>query len=389
MVIAVLTAVTAGATDYDAIVASLLGSDAQLQLSQRQAEASIAALGAENVLPDAEVEVEYLRSGSGEEKFNLSVSQSFDWPGVYGARGKRIELEQKGIMLGDEALRNEHRLKLRLLLIDIIAANRMVSQLTEAVAGCNRLLSTLEDDYSRGEVSILDVNKIRIELADFKLKLSEAETNRTTLIGEMVVIADASEEMIRECEIISDFPLVEMKELAGYIEEAKEGDVTLQMARNASLVAQARKKEVSRGTLPGFSAGYRLSHEDGELFNGFMVGVSVPLWRASKERRAAMAEEVSAMFGERVEEIKIEKSVEATYRKAKSLKETISEYGKALTVSDNAGLLRRAYESGAITLTEYVYDINYFVAAMVQHTELQRQYYNALVELSRYDENVE
>ena len=389
IIIVVLVPGVARATDYDGIVASLLGSDAQVELSQKQADAAMTALVTENVLPDAEAEVEYLRSGSGEEKFNLSVSQSFDWPGLYGARGERIALEQEGVRLEHESLLNEHRLKLRLLLIDIIAANRMVGQLTKAVEGCNRLLATLEDDYSRGEVSILAVNKMRIELADFKLKLSEASTTRTSLIGELVELSAANDDVISQCVALEEFPLIEMKELSRYVEEAKAEDGAMRMARNAALVAKARKKEASRSTLPGFSAGYRLSHEDGELFNGFTVGVSVPLWRASKERRAASAAEVSAMFGERVEEVKLEKGVEATYHKAEMLKGTIAEYGKALTVSDNAGLLRRAYESGAITLTEYVYDINYFVEAMVQHTELQRQYYNALVELSRYEARVE
>ncbi len=112
----------------------------------------------------------------------------------------------------------------------------------------------------------------------------------------------------------------------------------------------------------------------------------MPLWRASKERRVAASEEVAAIFGERVEEIKIEKRVDASYRKATDLKDAIAEYGKALAASDNAGLLRRAYDAGAITLTEFVFDMNYFVDANVQYIELQRQYYKMLVELSRYDD---
>lgn len=377
------------ANNFDAIVASLLGNDVQLELMQRQVDAASASLDASNVLSDPEAEVEYLRSGSGEQKFNLSVSQSFDWPGVYIARNRQIELERSGLRLACEAERNAQRMKLRTILVDIIAANRVIAQMSETVEWCDKLLETLEADYKRGDVSVLEVNKMRIELADFKLKLSEAKTGKDALLGELVSMSDNADEIIARCDGLDNFPIIGLKSLEQYIEEAKAAAPSLQEARNKVVMAKSRKEVASRSTLPGFSAGYRLSREDGMLFNGFMVGVSVPLWRASKERRAAASEEISAMFGEKAEEIKIEKSIDATYRKAVSLKETLEQYGTALTASDNVGLLRRAYESGAITLTEFVLEVNYFVEAGVQYTELQRRYYNALVELSRYDDYTE
>lgn len=379
----------AEAAGFDDIVASLMKRDSQLELSRLQAEASGDALRVSNVLSDPEAEVEYLRSKNGEQKFNLSVSQSFDWPGVYGARRRQIALEQSGVMLNTEAERIEQRTKYRAALVDIIAANLTIGQMETAVEGCDKLLATLEAEYSRGNVSILDVNKMRIELAGFKLKLAEAKTVREELTGELLSTATGDVSAIAEqCDSLGRFPLVALGGMEQYLAVARANDPLLQIAKNQALVAKARRDVAVKGTLPGFSAGYRLSHEGGELFNGFAVGVSVPLWRASKERKAAASEEVSAAFGEKAEEIRLEKRIESVYKKANGLKETISEYGKALTASDNAGLLKRAYESGAITLTELVLDINYFVEAGVQYVELQRQYYNALVELLRYEESV-
>lgn len=379
----------AEAAGFDDIVASLMKRDSKLELSRLQAEASGDALRVSNVLSDPEAEVEYLRSKNGEQKFNLSVSQSFDWPGVYGARRRQIALEQSGVMLNTEAERIEQRTKYRAALVDIIAANLTIGQMETAVEGCDKLLATLEAEYSRGNVSILDVNKMRIELAGFKLKLAEAKTVREELTGELLSTATGDVSAIAEqCDSLGRFPLVALGGMEQYLAVARANDPLLQIAKNQALVAKARRDVAVKGTLPGFSAGYRLSHEGGELFNGFAVGVSVPLWRASKERKAAASEEVSAAFGEKAEEIRLEKRIESVYKKANGLKETISEYGKALTASDNAGLLKRAYESGAITLTELVLDINYFVEAGVQYVELQRQYYNALVELLRYEESV-
>jgi len=380
--------VTVGATDFDNVVSSLLAGDRQLELSRMQADAEGEALKASNVLADPEAEFEFLGSGEGERKYNLSVSQSFDWPGVYGARNRQIGLERAGLQLANAVEAEDKRLKLRILLIDIIAANRTISEMSSAVAGCDKLLATLEAEYSKGNVSVLEVNKVRVELAEFKLQLSEAKTNKDVLTGELLAATGAGSDVVSQCDSIDQFPLMEFRSLEHYIDDATAKSPALQLARNNTSVSKARRDVVAKSSLPGFSAGYRLSHEDGMLFNGFTFGISLPVWRASKERRAADSETVTAIFGEEAEEIKIVNRVKSAYEKASDLRDALSQYGQALTASDNAGLLWRAYESGAITLTELVLDINYFVEAKVRYVELQRQYYNALAELSRHNGSI-
>lgn len=384
MILSCCTGISAGASDFDNIVSTLLAGDKQLESLRLQAEAGSEQLGVSNVLADPEAEFEFL-GGEGERKYNLSVSQSFDWPGVYRSRSEQMEIEREGLKLSTAAGIEEKRLKLRMSLVDIIAANLTIDRMTSAVDGCKRLLATLEAEYDKGNVSVLEVNKVRVELADFNLQLSEAQNNREVLVGELLALTDVPGDVRLQCEKIDRFPLLELKSLDYYVAEAKAKSPSLRLARNTALLAKVRQDVVKKGSLPGFSAGYRLSHEDGTLFNGFTIGVSVPVWRASKERKAAAAEAVSAIFGEGVEEIKLVNNVEITYKKACDLKETLSQYGQALTASDNTDLLSRAYNSGAITLTELVLDVNFFVEANVRYVELQRQYYNALVELSRYD----
>lgn len=375
------------ASDFDAIVASLLGNDRQLELSNRQMEASIAALNANNVLEDPEIEYEFKDNGAGERGHELVVSQSFEWFGVYGARNKQISLERAGLQYQNEAERNEQRLKLRTLLVDIIAANQTIDRLSSVVKGSEDLLLTLENGYQRGDVSILDVNKMRIESASYKLKLQESQRAKDALVAELMSTVTEID-ILEVGRIPLQYPLVELKPMAQYLEVAKTSDPTLLGAKNNFLVAKARKNVATKSALPGFNIGYIYENEAGDSFNGFTFGMSLPIWRASKERKAAAAEETAAMFGERVEEIKLEKRIEAIYAQAMNLRETISQYGKSLVVSDNMGLLRRAYESGTITLTNFVIDINFFIDAEMQYIELQRQYYNVVVELMRYEENI-
>lgn len=376
------------AGDFDDIVNMVMDNDKSLALARVEANSAIAAVRATNTLSDPEAEFEFLASGSGDKKYNFSVTQGFDWPGVYSARRRQAELEREGLEYGYDIRYAEQRSKVRGLLTDIVASNKIISQMTSAVEGYERLLAVLEKGYSNGNVSILDLNKIRIESADFRLKLAEAENRRDDLLSELTSNMNSAAGLEERCKTISEFPLLALKPMEDYIADAKANSPELKLARNQNQVAAAKGDVTAKSLLPGFSAGYSLSHEDGMLYNGFNVGVSLPLWRAGKERKAAASSTMAAKLAEETAEIQLQKSIEASYRRAVNLKATIAEYGASLTASDNEALLRKAYNSGVITLTEFVNDINYYVEAWNKYVELQREYYNILLELGRYDRDL-
>lgn len=385
LVVAGSASVDISAGEFDDIVSLVMEQDRNLALARIEAKSSGDALQAGNTLSDPEAEFEFLAAGSGDKKYNFSISQGFEWPGVYSARSRQIELERKGLEYEYDIRYNDRLCKVRGLVTDIIAANRTIAQMTSAVEGCDRLLAVLQKECSNGNVSVLDLNKVRIELADFSLQLAEAENKRDALISELMSDMTNAEGVEEKCKSLTEFPLLELRPVEEYVEMAKANSPELQLARNQSHVALASREVTSKSLLPGFSAGYSLSHEDGELYNGFNVGVSLPLWRAGRERKAAASAEIAAQFAEEIAEIKLQKGIEATYRRAVNLKATIAEYGTSLTASNNEELLRKAYNSGVITLTELVLDINYFVEASNRYVELQREYYNLLNELGRYE----
>lgn len=382
---AISVAIEPKASEFDDIVAALMKNDAQLELSRRKAASDIESLGLGNMLPDPEAEFEFLDSKTAEKKYNLTVAQGFEWPGVYDARKQHAALQRTALDLNYEIECNDRRLKLQTLLIDIVAANLTIENLTSAVDGCDRLMKVLETEYGKGNISILEVNKVRVELADFRLQLSEAINTKDELLGELTAAAVVASEIEDKCVRLNMFPLMELKSKEYYTESARLNSPQLRLARNQALVAKSQEKVTNRSTLPGFNAGYRLSHEDGTLFNGFVVGVSVPVWRASKERKSAGSQAVTAKFAEETELMKLEKNIESQYKNVVNLKTTMAQYGEALAAGDYMPLLKKAYDAGAISLTEYVLDINFYVDAASRYIELQRRYCNALANLARFD----
>lgn len=384
---ALILPAAAPANDFDRIVGSLLRNDRDLKLSYTEAEAQSDELATENVLADPEVEFEFLAAKGGEKKYSLSLSQSFDWPGAYSARSRQYNLRRQQLALEQDIRYNEKKLELQQQLIDIIAANRTIATLSSAIDDCNKLLQMLTVENQNGNVTILDLNKTRIEIADFKLQLSQAISDKQTLIDRIAATTEISPGLLAEIDSIDCFPLMQLQPLEQYMAQARDKAPQLLAARNITATAQSDEEVARKSTLPSFSAGYRLSHEDGLLFNGFAVGVSLPLWRAEKQRRAAASQTVAARLNENMQQIKLEKEIEAAYNRASILYQTITEYGQATDTYDNAALLNKAYAGGVITVTQLILDTNYFLQAEIQLIELQRQYYNKLTQLSRFQQN--
>ena len=91
----VAQAVSAGyGEDYDAAIDSIVSNNRALAARRAALEGDRLSLAAENNLSDPEVEFEH-QWGQGHigNKWSVSVSQSFDWPGLYK---RRTEVARSG-----------------------------------------------------------------------------------------------------------------------------------------------------------------------------------------------------------------------------------------------------------------------------------------------------
>lgn len=375
----------ANASDYDIIIEKILAGNPGYKVAVAEADAEFSASRAGNALDDPEVEFEFLAGKNVKNKYNFTVSQGFDWPGVYASRSKVLNLEKERLRLAGDAALSETALRADRLLVDITASNLAVSLLEKAVGSGERLLATYEENYKNGDVSILDLNKLRIEVADSRLRLAEALETRNVNIAELTMLSPDDAQWIADNALqLSQFPIVEFAALDTYKEQMLANNPKLKLAATETLLSEANKTVSRRNTLPGFNLGYRFSQEDGEIFNGFVVGVNLPLWRAARERQAADAGHLAAMLRQETAAVEAVKGLETQYKLALNLNSAISKYSSALLVCDNMAVLERAFDAGAIDLAQYIQDSNYFIDAQLQFVELQRRYFNSIAYLRQY-----
>jgi outer membrane protein TolC len=135
---------------------------------------------------------------------------------------------------------------------------------------------------------------------------------------------------------------------------------------------------------PGFSLGYKLENELGNYFNGFSIGLTIPLFSQRHKVEAVSATQKainlqnSAFEIERLCQLKVQRA------NAIALYQEMLEYKPILENHNNINLLKKALDGGQINLITYIQEVNFFLEAQQDYIDVEYRYHQALASLNRY-----
>lgn len=245
---------------------------------------------ATNTLSPTSIEYSpFFRSGaSGVASSELIVSQEFDFPTLYAARntanGKRRDtrLAEYGI------LRRDILLQAKLTYIGMVRCLKMRRILEDRAAAADSLLSLLDSKSASGAATMLDINRARLDLMDLRIEISENETEYLRLSSALNSLRGVSGDAVSLQS--AEYPDCAVIDSLEHMLPAMTADDPEIKAAAAALTTSRSEVAVSRqGWIPKISAGYRRNTELSEASNGFLIGLSLPLYSTSKEVRAAEA----------------------------------------------------------------------------------------------------
>ncbi len=381
-----LSAYAAQDRSFDSIVSEILSNNQTLAARRSSAKAESLNAKAENNLSDPEVEFEH-QWGARDvgNKWSLSVSQSFDWPGVYKSRAKTADYKAKAFNLLYLAEEADMRLRISSTLADYIAA-RLQLQLANDI---NDNLSTLADkislEFKHGEATVIDFRKIEFERieaanrADAALKLSES------LKYEIIALNGGKS---IDLDSMTSFPDITMRSEDFYIDRHTAEDPALLASQYLNDAANQTVKTASANALPGFSLGYIHNVEIGDHFNGIKIGLSLPLF-SNRHRRAAALAEAEATASESIEKsLEVQRRVMTEFQSASSLSKRLADYDRLFPMPDDGSdylrLLRKSFDGGQMPLIVYLYEVNYYIEARSTYIDLLHQHTLSMLSLSRF-----
>ena len=356
-----------------------LKAGAQMVLSQK------AEVSSQNSLADPTFELEHLwgAQNAGDRKYDITVLQSFDFPSLYVQRNRVGNLKRSLYDGQQTLLRQQVLLQAKELSLRIVYLNRSIELSDKRLAAADELARLYRGKLESGDAAILDVNKIEIEQLNVTTANTRLRNELATCLAQLRAL-NGGESLDVELSTLTYPEAVLPASFDELKTQALQADPELQLLRQESLIADKSVALNRSGWLPKFELGYRHAYELGERFNGFAVGVSIPLFANRKKVKMAKAQALAGTFAVNNREQQALAELQSAYDEAVTLQRNHARYD-LLTRQNNLGLLQKALATGKISMVEYLVDATQLYEAFDNRLSLEYEYQLRLARLYKFE----
>lgn len=375
---------TVSQTSVDRVLQCVEANNKELQANSLLMTAQKLQVKMENNLPDPTVTYSHLygnREGAGFQG-EFVASQSFDFPTLYAERGKLARAKSSTADRQYAELRQQILLQAKEICLDLVLLNQQKQLLEQRCRNAEQLSALYETRLRNGDANILETNKINLELLNAKTEARMNESARVAKLkelstlngGEVIEFADT---VYMAVELPASFDVVRSEAMASN---------TQLLSLKSEQVAAFRQIRVNKAMgLPGFELGYRMNPASGGVrFNGFLVGVSIPLFSNRHNVRQAKAQ--SRYIDMKLESMAfaVENELQTLYDQSLVLRTSMDEYSRVLQSQNNLALLNKAIQAGQISMIEYFVDVTTYYQSLQNYMQLQNQYQKVMAQLYKF-----
>lgn len=329
--------------------------------------------------PSVEYSPFFTKGYSGVAESELVVSQEIDFPTKYAARNKQAKMQN---IVGEQLLIKQRRdilLQAQLLCIDLIRLNQTLSMLHERLANSETLLQMYQKRMDAGDANALELNKVKLDCMEVRTLVNEAQGERTSLLQQLRQLNGGKPIDVIDT-VLPEYP--QITNIESYRALALASDADVAVAQTALRSADMNLKLQKNEWLPNISFGYRRNTEHGEGINGFLVGVSFPLYSNSSNVKAARQRRESAELQVVQAQNEAEASLRTNYEQLQGLQQVI-DHSDVKLLQESLTLFAKALQQGEITALVYYVEINSIYEKLQRHIDLHCQSVKLLAELHK------
>ncbi|WP_373172419.1 TolC family protein [Prevotella merdae] len=329
--------------------------------------------------PSVEYSPFFTKGYSGVAESELVVSQEIDFPTKYAARNKQAKMQN---IVGEQLLIKQRRdilLQAQLLCIDLIRLNQTLSMLHERLANSETLLQMYQKRMDAGDANALELNKVKLDCMEVRTLVNEAQGERTSLLQQLRQLNGGKPIDVIDT-VLPEYPQITNFESYRALALASDADVAV--AQTALRAADMNLKLQKNEWLPNISFGYRRNTEQGEGINGFLVGVSFPLYSNSNNVKAARQRRESAELQVMQAQNEAEATLRTNYEQLQGLQQVI-DHSDVKLLQESLTLFAKALQQGEITALVYYVEINSIYEKLQRHIDLHCQSVKLLAELHK------
>lgn len=382
-----LSSMTISASEFDKAVDELVANNLGLKAELARTEASVESLKAENTLSGPEVEFSRVWGTKAEfgNKWGLSVSQSFDWPGLYKARKEAARTASTAMQYLREANLLDARRDARTLLLDYIHNTQVLSLQREIADNIDSMVIYYKRAAEEGLETRLDYNKTVLERIAVHRELHNLEAEHESIVGQLQDFNAGLDVDPLLSRLGGTYPDMDFLRLSSALSEMRERDPRYAAAKAQVEAAGSLVKVERLNGFPGFSIGFEHETEGDEHFNGFSIGISLPSWGRKHSSKAARLEAEAALMDADMALHQRKASLMADYNRIDAFRKVLDEYAPVVEDKSHYELLRKALKAGQISFLTYIEELNYFIAAHRDYLDVLYEYNLAIARIKYYD----
>lgn len=373
-----------GQTSVDQVLQSIEANNKELQANAQLTAARKLEARLDNNLPDPSVTYAHQygnKEGLGIQG-ELVASQSFDFPSVYVQKNKLTKTKAVGLDRQQAEFRQQVLLQAQEICLDLVLLNQQKGLLDVRRQNAEQLSALYATRLQTGDANILETNKIDLELLNARNEARMNEAARVVKLQELATLNGGLAISFTDTVYGISKEILSFDELKADAMSSNVQLLTLQSEKAAAL----RQISVSKSKgLPGLELGYRLNTAaGGERFNGFLVGVSIPLFSNRNNVKQAKAQTRYTEMQLESTTTTVEQELQQFYTQSLALKTSLDEYSQVLKAQNSLALLNKAIQAGQISMIEYFVDVTTYYQTMQNYMQIQNEYQKVMARLYRY-----
>lgn len=369
------------ATDYDGIISTIVSNNLELKQIDATITAQQLEIKTSRNLSDPTFDGKYLFGP--EKKYELDISQSFDFPTVYSAKSKLRKAQSEAVSVGYLIAKQQLTNKVRNICDELVYLNKQKSYYLKIKLNFDSLHSKLSKALEYNEVTILDANKLSLELIKLEQLIIDVDSNIKTKQN-LLTALNAGVQLDSNLLVFKDYQPDELQDLQYYIDNSKANDSELILANKEIQVQAENIKTVKMDWIPKFSVGYSHAYEDRTHLNGINFGVSIPIFQNIGKVKAAKAKHIETVIMQESKIKEIESQITINYNRAFILRTQLQKYKEHFSHDKSLSVLKTAVEGRELTVLQYLDEVKYYLDARFDYYKLEYDYKSKLTELNYF-----
>ncbi len=380
--LAIFATVTLSAqNNIDPVLSSIEENNTTLKALREQAEADKLQNKTGIFLDDPEVGFNYLWGNPTDigNRTDFSVTQTFDIPTITGMKSRLANGRNNLVEWQYQADRMNIMLEAKQYCIELIYYNSLLKELYLRLEHARTIAQGYKDRMDRGDISIIEYNKVNLNLSTIEGEISRMEVERNALLSQLKRLNGGIDVAFNDTGYGNrELPL----NFNDWYVQAEDKNPVLAYVRNEIEVSQKQVSLSKAMNLPKITAGYMSEKVVGQRYQGISLGVSIPLWSNKNQVRQAKAAVSAAQSREADTKQQFYSQLQIQYTKAMGLKTTADKYRSSLANVNNTMLLKKALDAGEISLLDYMVEMGLYYDNVNQTLAAERDYQLAFAELS-------